>query len=92
MTVAEFRLVADGITTDPKPMLTGRVNVNTADWPTLSQVPGLGPVAVDRILERRKLAKLSSYDDIIFSKKTLKSAKYLDFGGCMQNKTFLFNF
>jgi predicted DNA-binding helix-hairpin-helix protein len=68
------------------------VNVNTAKRYELLRVPGLGPVAVDRILERRKLAKLSSYDDIIFSKKTLKSAKYLDFGGCMQNKTFLFNF
>ncbi len=68
------------------------VNVNKANRYELLRVPGLGPISVDRIIERRKLSKLSSYDDIIFSKKSLKSAKYLDFSSLGQNKVFLFNF
>jgi predicted DNA-binding helix-hairpin-helix protein len=69
------------------------VNVNTAIRYKLLRVPGLGPVSVDRILEKRKLAKISSIDDIDKAGSRLyKAAKYLDFGESAKNKVFLFNF
>jgi len=69
------------------------VNVNTATRYKLLRVPGLGPTAVERILERRKVAKICSIDDIdIVNKRLLKASKYLNFGNLPQNKTFLFNF
>ena len=69
------------------------VSVNTAMRYKLLRVPGLGPVSVDRILEKRKLAKISSIDDIDKAGSRLyKAAKYLDFGENAKNKAFLFNF
>ena len=69
------------------------VTVNTAVRYKLLRVPGLGPVSVDRILEKRKLAKITSIDDIDKAGLRLyKAAKYLDFGESAKNKVFLFNF
>ena len=69
------------------------VNINTAMRYKLLRVPGLGPVSVDRILEKRKLAKISSIDDIDKAGSRLyRAAKYLDFGESAKNKAFLFNF
>lgn len=69
------------------------VNVNTAPRYRLLRVPGLGPTTVQRVLERRKTAKISSIDDIdIVNKRLLKASKYLNFDNLPQNKTFLFNF
>ncbi len=86
------------IETDPKEVWAKNhpeffpVSVNTAMRYRLLRVPGLGPVAVDRILERRKLAKISSFDDIGIERNSKKAGKYLDFGNRQQNKVFLFNF
>ena len=69
------------------------VNVNTAMRYKLLRVPGLGPISVDRILEKRKLVKISSIDDIDKAGSRLcRAAKYLDFGESAKNKVFLFNF
>ncbi|MFA5292012.1 MAG: radical SAM protein [Phycisphaerae bacterium] len=87
------------VETDPKEVWAKNhpeffpIKVNTATRYNLLRVPGLGPMAVERILERRKVAKISSIDDIDnVNKRLLKAAKYLDFGGVSQNKAFLFNF
>ncbi|MBU2596404.1 MAG: hypothetical protein KJ757_02410, partial [Planctomycetes bacterium] len=87
------------IETDPKEIWAKNhpeffpVNVNTAPRYELLRVPGLGLTTVERILERRKVAKISSIDDIdIVNKRLLKASKYLNFGNLPQNKTFLFNF
>jgi predicted DNA-binding helix-hairpin-helix protein len=69
------------------------INVNTAMRYKLLRVPGLGQVSVDRILEKRKLVKISSIDDIDKASSRLhRAAKYLDFGSRAKNKVFLFNF
>jgi len=56
------------------------VDVNHASRNALLKVPGLGPVTVDRILQRRKTAKIRRIED--FTKPTrrlLKTEKYLLF-------------
>ena len=85
--------------TDPKEVWASShpdffpVNINTAMRYKLLRVPGLGPVSVDRILEKRKLSKITSIDDIDKAGSRLyKAAKYLDFGESAKNKVFLFNF
>ncbi|MHC4635922.1 MAG: radical SAM protein [Planctomycetota bacterium] len=56
--------------TDPKEVWAGNhpeyfpVRVNTASNNELLRVPGLGPVTVKRILERRKKAKIQEISDI----------------------------
>jgi hypothetical protein len=59
-----------------------RVNVNTADWPTLSMVPGLGPKLSQRIVELRdsrpdrRLHALEELKDVTgISDKTLAKLK-----------------
>ncbi len=69
------------------------VSVNTATRYKLLRVPGLGLKAVKTILEKRKLAKINSIDDIDkVTARLLKAVKYLDFGGSAKNKGYLFNF
>ena len=69
------------------------VNVNTADRYKLLRVPGLGPNTVENILNKRKVSKIQSIDDISSSgKRMLKALRYLDFGQGPKNKVFLFNF
>jgi predicted DNA-binding helix-hairpin-helix protein len=69
------------------------VSVNTATRYNLLRVPGLGLKTVETILNKRKLAKISSIDDIDkVTVRLLKAVKYLDFGGSVKNKGFLFNF
>ncbi|HBG26334.1 MAG: hypothetical protein A2Y10_01765 [Planctomycetes bacterium GWF2_41_51] len=69
------------------------VNINTANKYNLLRVPGLGPNTVEMIINKRNVAKISSIDDIgSMNKRTLKAAKYLDFGAQQKNKVFLFNF
>lgn len=69
------------------------ISVNTATRYELLRVPGLGPKAVETVLNKRKLAKIHSIDDIDnVNKRLLKAEKYLDFGGSAKNKGFLFNF
>ena len=69
------------------------ISINTATKYNLLRVPGLGPKAVDTILNKRKLAKINSIDDIDkVTKRSLKAVKYLDFGGGAKNKRYLFNF
>ena len=74
------------LTTDPKQAWADRhperfpVNVNQASRLELLRVPGLGPVTVKRILERRRQASLTSIEDIAaLGKKPPKAAKYLLF-------------
>jgi predicted DNA-binding helix-hairpin-helix protein len=56
------------------------VNVNSASRFELLRVPGLGPVTVNTILERRKLARLTGLTDIAKPNSRLKKAeKYLAF-------------
>ena len=86
------------IDTDPKEIWARNhpeffpVNINAANKYNLLRVPGLGPTTVDSILNKRKLAKIASIDDISMDKRVLKAAKYLDFGTQPKNKAFLFNF
>ncbi|MDD5011793.1 MAG: radical SAM protein [Phycisphaerae bacterium] len=87
------------IETDPKEIWAQKhpeffpVSVNKATKYELLRVPGLGLTTVDRVLERRKTAKIRSIDDIgMAGKRLLKASKYLNFGNLPQNKTFLFNF
>jgi len=87
------------VETDPKEVWARNhpeffpVNINTAMQYELLRVPGLGPETVENILQRRKLAKISSIDDIgVVNKRLLKAVKYVNFGGLPQNKVFLFNF
>jgi len=69
------------------------VSVNTAMRYKLLRVPGIGLKAVKTILEKRKLAKICSIDDIDkVTARLLKAAKYLDFGSSAKNKGYLFNF
>ncbi|MCX5633005.1 MAG: radical SAM protein [Phycisphaerae bacterium] len=69
------------------------VSVNTATKYKLLRVPGMGPNTVEIILNKRKLSKISSIDDIDkVSSRLLKASKYLDFGGSVKNKRYLFNF
>jgi len=58
------------LTTDPKeawavghPQIFP-VDVNRASRPALLKVPGLGPITVNRIIERRKQGRLRSIEDI----------------------------
>lgn len=74
------------LTTDPKQAWADShperfpVNVNQASRLELLRVPGLGPVTVKRILERRRQARLTSIEDIAaLGKKPPKAAKYLVF-------------
>ncbi|MEN6384333.1 MAG: radical SAM protein [Phycisphaerales bacterium] len=85
--------------TDPKELWAQRhpeffpVNINTAEKYKLLLVPGLGPNTVLNILNKRKLSKIESIDDISTSnKRLLKASRYLDFGDKVKNKVFLFNF
>jgi predicted DNA-binding helix-hairpin-helix protein len=69
------------------------VNVNTAVRYKLLRVPGFGLKTVETILNKRKLAKIHTIDDIGKADlRLLRAAKYIDFGGNLKNKAFLFNF
>lgn len=86
--------------TDPKELWAKNhpeffpVNVNTATKYKLLHVPGLGPSTVELILNKRKVAKIQTIDDIdtIAGKRMLKASRYLDFGTVAKNKVYLFNF
>jgi len=86
------------VETDPKELWAQNhpeffpVNVNTASKYKLLRVPGLGPTTVYEILDKRKVGKIKSIDDICKSKRLLKALKYLDFGNQAKNKVYLFNF
>lgn len=87
------------IETDPKEIWARNhpeffpININIANKYNLLRVPGLGPTTVESILNKRKVAKISSIDDIgTVNKRILKAAKYLDFGTQPKNKAYLFNF
>jgi len=74
------------LTTDPKELWAMRhperfpVNVNRASKFELLRVPGLGPVTVRRILERRKMGRLWCIDDLARRGARLaKAGKYLVF-------------
>jgi predicted DNA-binding helix-hairpin-helix protein len=69
------------------------INVNTATRYKLLRVPGFGLKTVETILNKRKLAKIHTIDDIGKADlRLLRAAKYIDFGGNLKNKAFLFNF
>ena len=69
------------------------INVNTATRYKLLCVPGFGLKTVETILNKRKLAKIHTIDDIDKAgSRLLHAAKYLDFGDNQKNKAFLFNF
>jgi predicted DNA-binding helix-hairpin-helix protein len=56
------------------------VDINRADKFDLLRVPGLGPITVNRILERRRFARISRIEDIGRMAKVLAKAKpYLTF-------------
>jgi predicted DNA-binding helix-hairpin-helix protein len=61
------------------------VSVNSATRYNLLRVPGLGLKTVEMILNKRKLAKIHSIDDIDKVTASLfKAVKYLDFGGSVK--------
>ncbi|MCF7954364.1 MAG: helix-hairpin-helix domain-containing protein, partial [Phycisphaerae bacterium] len=74
------------LTTDPKEVWANNhpeafpINVNSASKLQLLKVPGLGPVTVNRIIKRRKQAKISEIAHIGKPGKLLKKAeKYILF-------------
>ncbi|MHC4153739.1 MAG: radical SAM protein [Planctomycetota bacterium] len=74
------------LATDPKEAWAMRhperfpVNVNRASKFELLRVPGLGPITTRRILERRKIRRLTSMDDIgKVGARLAKAGKYLVF-------------
>ncbi|MFP4058136.1 MAG: radical SAM protein [Candidatus Brocadiia bacterium] len=86
----EIPLGPDGnlaLDTDPKEVWAGRhpdffpVDVNRASRGELLRVPGLGPVTVRRILERRREGRLRGIEALGKPGKRLRrAAAYLDFG------------
>ena len=66
--------------TDPKESWAKRnpqyfpVNINKASKDELLRVPGLGQITVDRILEHRKTAKITTINDIGKTTSRLKKA------------------
>ncbi|MFC1677465.1 radical SAM protein [Planctomycetota bacterium] len=68
------------LTTDPKQIWADShqeffpININTADKNDLLKVPGLGPITVNRIIKRRKSAKLRHIQDIAKPGVLLKKA------------------
>jgi len=74
------------LATDPKEAWAKRhperfpVNVNRASKFELLRVPGLGPVTVRRVLERRKESRLTSIEDVgKVGARLLKASKYVVF-------------
>ena len=74
------------LTTDPKEMWAIKhpevfpVNVNKASRISLLRVPGLGPVTVGRILERRKQERIRMIDDVgKIGIRLEKAQQYLSF-------------
>jgi len=74
------------LTTDPKEAWAQRhperfpVNVNWASRFSLLRVPGLGPVTVERILERRKERRLRCIEDVgKVGARLEKARKYVAF-------------
>ena len=74
------------LTTDPKEMWAIKhpevfpVNVNKASRISLLRVPGLGPVTVGRILERRKQERIRMIDDVgKIGIRLEKAQRYLSF-------------
>jgi predicted DNA-binding helix-hairpin-helix protein len=56
------------------------VNINKASKFSLLRVPGLGPITVNRILERRKQSRLSTIEDVgKVGFRLEKAKKYLTF-------------
>ncbi len=74
------------LTSDPKLIWATRhpeffpINTNTAPKWKLLRVPGLGHITVNRILKRRKIAKLKNIEDLGKAGVRLaKAKKYLIF-------------
>jgi predicted DNA-binding helix-hairpin-helix protein len=74
------------LTTDPKEAWVQNhaeffpVNANRASRLSLLRVPGLGPVTVRRILERRKQARIKSIEDVgRMGVRLAKASEYLSF-------------
>jgi len=74
------------LTIDPKEAWARRhpefypVNINRASKSSLLRVPGLGPVTVKRILQRRKQSRMGSMDDVgKVGARLEKAKKYLTF-------------
>ncbi|MHC4499223.1 MAG: radical SAM protein, partial [Planctomycetota bacterium] len=74
------------LATDPKEAWAVRhpeqfpINANRASKFELLRVPGLGPITVRRILDRRKIRRLTSMDDIgKVGARLAKAGKYLVF-------------
>jgi len=74
------------LTIDPKEAWARRhpefypVNINRASKSSLLRVPGLGPVTVKRILQRRKQSRMGSMDDLgKVGARLEKAKKYLTF-------------
>lgn len=80
--VAIFFALAAGATATKKPPLKP-ININTANSDELQQVPGIGPVTAEKILQMRKsYGAFKSVDDLLaikgLGKKRLeKMRKYL---------------
>ena len=61
--VGLYRWAAVG-STPPDPPLAFRIDVNTADEPTLQLLPGVGPALSQRIIEERQRRPFGSADDL----------------------------
>ena len=90
LTIAEFRQIADRLTTVPEGRQPGLVNVNTAPRPVLSCLPGLEPGDVDALLAKRS-ASNADLTSIAWVAEALPREKAVAIGGNLTVRSFQFS-
>ncbi|HYG76472.1 MAG TPA: type II secretion system protein GspK [Planctomycetota bacterium] len=90
MTVAEFKLVADKITTDRAPVLQGRINVNTAPREVLRCLPGLEDADADALIAKRS-SNGPDLDTIAWVADALPAEKLNQIGSAITTRSYQYS-